>query len=75
MRFETEAPQVEAFYALADALKAADKALDKTATGKRAALDALLDKPVYPGDLGMLAKQITALADEWQGELDAEVVS
>jgi hypothetical protein len=39
--------------------------------GKRAALDTLLDGKVLPSDLDDLSKRLRALADEWQGELDA----
>lgn len=65
------AKDVELVYKAADALLAAYKAVNLVPFGKRRALDVLLDGPVYPGDLDGLSKKLRALADEWQGELDA----
>lgn len=68
----TESQSAELVYAAADAVLAAYKAVNRIPFNKRPALDALLDGPVYPGDLDTLAKTLRAMADEWQGELDAE---
>ncbi len=63
---------VEAVYKAAEAVFAAYHAVNRIPFNKRPALDVLLDGPVFPGDLDTLAKKLNALADEWQGELDAE---
>ena len=60
---------IEAIYQLADALKAADKALDGVPLC-RSDLDALLDKPLYLGDMHALSKTIRTIADAWQNEID-----
>lgn len=65
-----ESQGAEAVYAAADAVLAAYKAVNCVPFNKRPALDALLDGPVYPGDLDTLAKKLRALADEWQREID-----
>lgn len=68
------AQDVELIYKAADAVLAAYKAVNLVPFGKRAALDTLLDGKVYPGDLDDLSKKLKALADEWQGELDVEII-
>jgi archaellum biogenesis protein FlaJ (TadC family) len=65
------AQDVELVYVAADCVLAAFKSINRIQFGKRSALDALLDGKVYPGDLDDLSKKLKALADEWQGELDA----
>jgi hypothetical protein len=67
----TPSQGAEAVYKAAEAVKAAYDAVNRIPFNKRAALDALLDGPVFPGDLDTLAKKLNVLADEWQGELDA----
>lgn len=65
------AKHIDTVYALAAALLSAAQALDKCPSGLRPDIDALLDKPVYPGDLDHLAKTLESFADEWRGEIDA----
>lgn len=69
-RTESDVATVESIYAFADALKGADKALAAIPYGKRPSFDELADKPTYLSDLGDLAKQISAIADAWQGDID-----
>lgn len=70
MTYQSDAQIVDYVYGFADALKAANDALAGIPVGKRAALDALLDTSVYPGDLDLLAKKLNAVADEWQSEIE-----
>lgn len=66
----TDTKAVEAVYAAADAVIAAYKAVNAIPFGLRHELDTLLDGPVFPGDLDALAKKLTALADDWQDDID-----
>lgn len=66
------AQDVESVYVAADAVLAAYKAVNRITFGNWPALDTLLDGKVYPSDLDDLARTLKALADERQGELDAE---
>lgn len=63
---------VAQIYEAADAVKEAYRLLNRLPFHKRPALDTLLDGRVYPGDFDVLAQSLTAIADDWQGELDAE---
>lgn len=66
---------VEHVYKLAEALKAASDALHATPFGAIPDLDALLDRPILPGDLDTLAQKVNASADRWQDRIDAEPVA
>lgn len=58
-------------YDFAELLLKADRVLGTIRT-PRPAFDALCDKPTYLGDLGPLSREIKALADAWQDEIDGE---
>ena len=70
MKAFTNTQAVETVYKAADAAIAAYKALNDIPFGRRAELDTLLDGPVFPGDLDVLAKKLNALADAWQDDID-----
>jgi hypothetical protein len=63
---------IEAIYQFADALKAAQKAMDEIPCPSRADLDELLDSAVERGDYDSLSKKVYAIAEHWQGLIDAE---
>lgn len=67
----TPAQGVELVYLAAEAVNAAYQAIQRVPFNQRRALDALLDGPVFPGDLDTLSKKLNAVADEWQDEVDA----
>ena len=69
---QSPSAKAEAVYRLADALKAAGKAIDAAPSGQRR-LDALLDLQVYPGELDLLAAKVLAIADDWQGDIDLNI--
>lgn len=70
MTAPTDTKAVEAVYVAADAVIAAYKAVNAIPFGLRHELDAMLDGPVFPGDLDDLAKKLKGLADDWQSDID-----
>lgn len=66
----TDTQAVETVYVAAKALLDASEKLDRIPSGRRAELDALLDRPVYPGDFDSLAKTLEAIADQWKFEIE-----
>lgn len=63
------AREVGRLYAFADALKAANRALNETSYGLRPEFDSYADD-LSLGDLDTWAREVKAIADRWQDEID-----